>query len=189
MENSNEKSTQTTVAKINNVEIIVIENGEKRIAVRPICDALGVAYQSQIERLKNDPLVGSTVTLSMTAGADGRDREMVTIPFMFVFGWLFRIDSRNVKEEARENVLKYQMECYRALYYHFTAYADFVEKKQLAIEQQLVVYEAAKAGFNSAKDVMKDAEQELRKVRQLRFDDYDAERRQLKMFSPEEMEG
>ena len=42
MKDLNEKSTQSTVAKINNVEIIIIENGEKRVAVKPICQALGI---------------------------------------------------------------------------------------------------------------------------------------------------
>ncbi len=189
MENLKEKSTQTTVARINNVEIIVIENGEKRIAVRPICDALGIAYQSQIERLKNDPLIGSTVMLSVTVGADEKQREMVTIPFKFVFGWLFRIDSRNVKPEAREAVERYQLECYNALYNHFTSYAEFVEQKQELIEQQLEVVEAAKLNFKNTKTTLDEANARLKAIRLLTFADYDFERRQLKMFTPEEMEG
>lgn len=76
----------TTVAKINQVEILVIENGEKRVAVKPICEALGVDYPSQYTKLQKDPILGSTIGLSTTVGADGKDREMVTIPFMYVFG-------------------------------------------------------------------------------------------------------
>ena len=187
---SNQKeATETTVAKINNVSIVVIENGEKRIAVKPICEALGVAYQSQIERLKNDPILSSVITLSVTTGADGKQYEMVTIPFKFVFGWLFRIDSRNVKPEAAEAVLRYQMECYDALYNHFTAYADYVEQKQAVIEDKLKKYEEAKANFNTANRIMKEVEAELKQARQLTFSDYDATRRQLMLFNPEEMEG
>ncbi len=179
----------TTVAKINQVEILLIENGEKRVAIKPICEALGVDEEAQRQRLKSDPILSPVTLLSKATGKDGKEYEMVTIPFMYVFGWLFRIDSRNVKEEARENVLKYQMECYRALYFHFTAYADFVEKKQTAIEKQLMVYEEAKSGYHNASKIMKEAEKELKKFRQLQFEDYDAERRQLKMFSDDEMEG
>ena len=177
----------STVARINQVDILLIENGEKRVAIKPICEALGVDFSAQLQKLKSDPILGPTMGLSTTVGADGKEREMQTIPFMYVFGWLFRIDSRNVKEEARETVLKYQVECYRALYFHFTAYADFVEKKQIAIEKQLVVYEEARTNYSSANKIMKEAEAELKKFRQLRFEDYDADRRQLKMFSEEEM--
>lgn len=188
MENLKEKTT-TTVAKINNVEIIVIENGEKRVAVKPICDALGVSIQGQLEKLKNDPILGSTVKLSFMVGADGREREMQTIPFKFVFGWLFRIDSRNVKVDARPLVEKYQLECYEALYSHFTGYADFIEQKEALIEQQLQRVEEARINFKNTKSVLDDANTTLKAIRQLTFSDYDAQRRQLKMFTNEEMEG
>jgi len=190
MKNVNEKgATTNTVAKINNVEIVLVENGEKMIAVKPICEALGISHKPQIERLNSDPILSSVVTLSMTTGADGKQYEMVTIPFKYVFGWLFRIDSRNVKEEAKETVLKYQIECYDALYNHFTSYADFVEQKQSFIEEKLKAYEIAKANFNNANKLMKDVERELKLARELTFSDYDAERRQLSLFKPEEMEG
>ena len=124
------KTTVTTVATINNQQIVVIENGEKRVAIKPICEALGVSHKPQIERIKTDPILGSVVMLSVTTGSDGKKYEMVTIPFKYVFGWLFLIDSRNVKEEARESVLKYQMECYDALYKHFTELDDYMKYRQ-----------------------------------------------------------
>jgi hypothetical protein len=190
MKNSNESVvTTSTVAKINNVEILLIENGEKRVAVKPICDAIGIASNGQIEKIKTDPLLSSVGKIVLSTGADGKQYEMFSIPFEFVFGWLFRIDSRNVKEEARPLVEKYQLECYRTLYQHFTSYADFVEQKQSFIEEKLKAYEIAKANFNNANKLMKDVERELKIARELTFSDYDATRRQLSLFKPEEMEG
>lgn len=189
MKDVNEKSTVSTVAKINNVEIVIIENGEKRVAIKPICEALGVDFSGQLQRIKNDEILGSVMEMISTTGADKKQYEMQTIPFKFVFGWLFRIDSRKVKEEARETVLKYQLECYNALYNHFTAYADYVEQKQAVIEEKLKRYEAAKANYNSAHKIMKEVEAELKQARQLTFSDYDASRRQLMLFEPNEMEG
>ena len=177
-----------TVARINGVSILVIENGEKRIAIKPICEALGVDAKAQRERIQSDPILSSVGGLSTSTGSDGKEYEMFTIPFEYVFGWLFRIDSRNVKESARESVLKYQVECYHALYNHFTAYADFVEKKQIAIEKQLKIVEEASQNFHTAKNVMNDARNELNKYRKLTFDDYNFEQRQLKIFTDDEME-
>lgn len=179
----------TTVARINQVDIVLIENGEKRIAVKSICEALGISFEPQFTKLKTDPILKSTVTLSVTVGADGREREMVTIPFKYVFGWLFGIDSRNVKEEAREAVLKYQIECYDALYKYFTNFAEFVEQKQIAIEAQLEIVDLAKVNFKSAKSVLDEADKHLKQLRQLSILDYDSERRQLKMFTDEQMNG
>ena len=175
-----EISKTTKIARINNVDIVVIENGEKMVAIAPLCDALGVASNGQIERIKNDPILGSTHKLSLSVGADGVERKMFTIPLKYVFGWLFRIDSRNVKEESREVVLQYQMMCYDALYNYFSSYADFVETKQKFIEEQLTVVESAKTNFKSARVVLEDADKRLKVLRKLTFDNFDAEKRQLK---------
>lgn len=181
------QSKTTTVAKINNVEILVIENGEKRVAIKPICQALGIDIDSQRKKLNDDPILSSVTVLSTATGTDGKQYEMVTIPFRYVFGWLFRIDSRNVKEDARERVLKYQLMCYDVLYNHFTNYAEFVEQKQTAIEKQMAIVDDASTQFKSAKSVMDEAKKKLLQLRQLTFEDFDAEQRQLKMFSDEEM--
>lgn len=169
------------VARINKVDILLIENGEKRVAVKPICQALGIDEDAQRRRLKNDPILSSVTVLSTATGNDGKEYKMVTIPFEFVFGWLFRIDSRNVKEESREALIKYQVECYRTLYRHFTAYADFVAAKQEKIEEQLSVVDSASDNFKNAKNIMDKAKAQLKMYRQLTFDDYDAENRQMKI--------
>ena len=171
----------TTVARINQVDILVIENGEKLIAIKPICKALGIDEDAQRRKLNDDPILNSVTVLSTATGADGKQYEMVTIPFKFVFGWLFRIDSRNVKDEARDAVLKYQVECYNALYDNFTRYAEFVELKQKRIEEQLEIEEIAKNNFKSAKSILDDAQSQLKILRKLTFENYDAENRQLKI--------
>ncbi|MDR0865338.1 MAG: phage antirepressor N-terminal domain-containing protein [Candidatus Symbiothrix sp.] len=84
-----------------------------------------------------------------------------------------------MKEEAREAVRRYRMECYRALYKHFTSHADFVEKKQLEIDHQLEIVKEAKQNFKGAKNVLERAETTLQQLRKLTIADYDAERRQL----------
>ena len=182
-------ATSTVVAKINGTEIVVVENGDKKVPVKPICDALGVDYPTQFTRLKSDPFLSSTIGLSPMVGADGKDREMVTIPFRYVFGWLFRIDSRNVKEEAREAVLKYQVQCYDALYNHFTRYAEYVEYQKEKIEEQLAIVEAINHNFREAKNQLIDAKEELNRRRRLTYHEYLAMQSQLKIFSNDEMGG
>lgn len=167
-----QKARTTAVAKINNQEILIIENGEKRVAIKPICEALGVAFQSQIERLKSDPILGSTITMVVTVGADEKQREMQTIPFKFVFGWLFRIDSRKVKPEAKEAVERYQLECYNALYDHFTIYSEFVEYKQKLIAAKLDELDQVRSIFNTSKSTLKETQISLNELRKFNLQDY-----------------
>jgi len=171
----------TTVARINNVSIQIIENGQKLVPVKPICEALGISHKPQIERLREDPILGSTVTLSMTVGADGKDREMVTIPLKYVFGWLFRIDSRNVREGARESVVKYQSQCYDALYSYFAQMEEFLNWKQKVVEERLIVYDNARIEFREAKDKVQDARDLLNEARKVNFEQYYADKDQLKL--------
>lgn len=179
----------TTVARINKVDILVIENGEKRVAIKPICQALGIDEEAQRQKLNSDPILSSTTLLSKVVAADGKEREMVTIPLKYVFGWLFRIDSRNVKEEAKEAVLKYQIECYDALFEYFNGYAEYVEKKQREIEDQLEIVDAAKTNFNSAKTLLYEADKQLKVWRRYSYADYKAESSQPKFFTDSEMKG
>ena len=107
------------IARVNNVDIVSTSD-EQLVPIRPICEALGIAYQPQHQKLQEDEDLSSVITLSMTTGADGKKYEMVCLPVEFVFGWLFTINPKNVKPEAQPAVRRYRMECYRALYEHFT---------------------------------------------------------------------
>jgi hypothetical protein len=189
MKDLNEKSTVSTVAKINNTEIVVIENGEKRVAIKPICDALGVAYQGQIDKIKTDEILGTTIMLSMTVGADGKDREMQTIPFKFVFGWLFTINPKNVSPAAKEAVIKFKLECYNALYNHFTRQAEFLQQRQNAVDALLEQYDDARRNFKDAEKIMREKKSELDTVRSVTFHEWLSDQSQLSLFNPKEMEG
>jgi hypothetical protein len=184
----NHPAMVTTVATINNQQIIVIENGEKRVAVKPICEALGVSIQGQLERLKSDPILSSTIKTSLTVGADGKQREMVTIPFKYVFGWLFLIDSRNVKEEARELVLKYQMQCYDALYKHFTELDDYMKYRQQLAESVWDKVEEAREDFKQTKNRLENLKVQFAEARALTFEQYRQIVKQMPIEFPSEAE-
>jgi len=171
----------TAIAKVNDVEILIIEGDEKRVAVKPICDALGIDFSTQVQRLKSDPILNSVMGLSPTTGADGKQYEMVTIPFKFVFGWLFRIDSRNVKEESRESVLKYQLHCYNALYDSLYTYQEFVQYRSKRMKEEFVRFKEAKNGYSQARARMNSAEADIDQALQLTYEMYLAQKSQMQL--------
>jgi hypothetical protein len=163
-----------SIAIINNVSILLIENGQKLIPVKPICEALGIDSKNQRASIQEDPILGSVGVLSTSTGKDGKSYEMFCIPLKFAFGWLLKIDARNVKEEVREGLVSYQLQCYDALYSYFTSYMDFVNEKQAITEQELTKLEKAKKNFRTAREIMQKAESRLKIVRNANFDDYQA---------------
>lgn len=170
---STEKSTKTTVATINNQKIVIVLNGKQKfVPVRPICEALGVDYSSQVKRLKRDQILNSVVVTMTTTGADKKQYEMIVLPLRYVFGWLLTIDANSVREDVRPAVIRYQKECYDVLFDHFSRHADYVDFRQDLIEQALAKQAAIRKVFNKSRVMLKEAKNELEGVLEYTFDDY-----------------
>lgn len=163
---------------------MVIENGNKLEPIKPICEALGIDTDSQRKKINSDEILNSTAVLSTVVAGDGKEREMFCIPFKYVFGWLFTINPSNVKEEARAAVTQYKLACYDALYQSFTDAQEFLEAKEIAIEESLVNLEEAKNNFKNAKSILEHVTKQLNKKRSLTMDEWIAGNRQLSIFEP-----
>jgi hypothetical protein len=50
------------------------ENENHFIPIKPFCEVLGIAHQSQQETIKNNPIYGSTVTHRVIVAADDKER-------------------------------------------------------------------------------------------------------------------
>lgn len=89
------------------------------VALKPIVDAMGLSWQGQLERIKRDLVLSSTIRVTRMVAEDEKAREMVCLPLDMLNGWLFGVDARRVKPELQETVVAYQRECYRVLDAHF----------------------------------------------------------------------
>lgn len=170
----------TNVAIVNGINLqVVADEREQFVAVKPVCEILGVDYPGQFTKLKEHPLYGSVIELSPTTGADGKTYEMVCLPLRYFPSWLFSINPNNVKEEIRENLLEYQKKCNDILFDYFFRHADFAIKKQEETSRQLDVVAKAKENFNNAKKTLGDAEKKLKRINAFTFEEYMANERQL----------
>lgn len=176
----NKKTKSYPVAVINKVEILAVENlaGEKFIPIKPICELLGIDFSSQHKKLNREPFLNSTMVIMTTVGADKKDREMVCLPYKYIFGWLFKIDLSRVNEESKEIVMQYQIECYDALYDNFSSYADYYKeklKRQEDINERLIY---AKDKLREAKEEVKQTENESKNLAEWTLQDFLSERAQ-----------
>lgn len=177
-----------TVLIVNNVDIISLNDNieEPLIPIKPICDALGIAFAPQFSKIKDDPDLSSTVTLSVMVGADGKERKMQCLPLEFVYGWLFSINPKNIKPEAREGMRKYRMECYRALYNHFNDARKFLKEKQVLIDRETKILEEHRLAFNQADKRIKNTRKRLKSILGLELDDWRKREQQMgNLFSEE----
>ncbi|WP_187261325.1 phage antirepressor N-terminal domain-containing protein [Pontibacter beigongshangensis] len=167
------------IANINKVDIVVIENGQKLVPIRPICKAFGIDEDSQKRKIQGDEILGSVATLSVATGADGKNYEMFCIPYRYVFGWLFSINSKNVKVEAQDAVRRYKRLCYDILYQNFSDHTEFLEQKQAAMQQQLDKVQEVRAKFRNTQYSLKQESERLNGIKDLTFEQWLANNRQL----------
>ncbi|MFV8268478.1 phage antirepressor N-terminal domain-containing protein [Flavobacterium sp. GT2N3] len=175
-------STQL-ISTINNQKIVIVidEEGQKFVPIKPICEALGVNYTSQLEKLENDDLLDSTIPLRGTVGADGKTREMKCIPLEFVFGWVFSISSKNVKDEVRESLIQYKKICHRALFDYFTEHSSFIEEKEKKLNEYVDKEAEARNHFKNAEKLLKEIRTERDVFRKTTFEEWKANNNQLMM--------
>ncbi len=98
--------------------LVEIDNRQQiYIPIRPICDYLGLSWSGQRERINRDPILLEAkrfVRVTRT-NSGGGSPNVFALPLDYLNGWLFGVNVSRVKEEIRENLMRYQRECYRVL--------------------------------------------------------------------------
>jgi hypothetical protein len=100
--------------EFNGKKIIFLgKDGTYWIAIRPICEALGVQYVRNFKNIKEDAVLCQPLSVQTMVAADGKLRKMTCLPEFFVYGWLMGIQS------DAPGLANYKWECYRVLFEHF----------------------------------------------------------------------
>ncbi|MFY7884112.1 MAG: phage antirepressor N-terminal domain-containing protein [Dolichospermum sp.] len=92
---------------------VLAKDGQYWVAIKPICEALGVDYEHQRKSIQNDDILSELPSNQTVVASDGKLREMVCLPEIFIYGWLFSIKSKS------KELNKYKLECYKVLYNYF----------------------------------------------------------------------
>lgn len=111
--------------------------------------------------------MGSVTALRAATGSDGKTYEMVCLPLKYALAWLLGIDSRNVKSEAKEGLLKYQNECYDVIYDKFFLEPQRQKDKLIAINRQELEIANIKSEEKELKSKMKRALKKLEEIKQM----------------------
>lgn len=134
---SNQISTQTI--SFNNQSLITVEqNGNHYVAMKPICENIGLTWEPQVLRIKRDEVLSQGMIV-MIIPTNGGNQNMICLPIEYLNGWLFGIDINRCKPEIRDTLIKYKKECYQALHdYWFKGKAE----RTINPEQQQAIQEA-----------------------------------------------
>lgn len=170
---------EIAIATVNKVTLFVGQDPEQLVPIRPICDALGVDFASQYQRIKRDEIYSSTVVVTTMVASDGNDREMVALPMEFIFGWLMSIDTSRVNPEAKDAVIRYKLECHKALFHYFAGAQTFLKEKQAIIDSMTREYFELQTNFKEARQKMMEGKRNLQEVLAIDYDTWIGNSRQL----------
>ena len=116
-------STLVAVNFNNQTLTATLVNEIPHVALKPICENLGIDWEAQRKRIERHPVLNQVTSMikATCLGKDGKSYfvEMLMMPIKYLNGWLFGIDSTRVKAEAKDAVIKYQEECFDVLANHF----------------------------------------------------------------------
>ena len=91
--------------------------GQLHIAVKPVCDAIGLDWSAQFRRIKRDTVLSTCVAITaMQVPGEIQKRDVLTIPLSHLNGFLFGISAARLSGEAKNRLIVYQQECYRVLH-------------------------------------------------------------------------
>ena len=96
---------------------VVNYNGRPYVPMRPVVEGMGLAWQSQLEKLKKRFSKGVT---EIVIPSKGGEQSMVCLVLHKLAGWLHTISPNKVKPEIRDKVIRYQEECDDVLYEYWT---------------------------------------------------------------------
>jgi hypothetical protein len=97
-----------------------LADGTILVPLRPICEALGLVWAAQYNRLKRDQVLAPALTVSVTETIQG-PRPMLCLPLKLLPGFLFGLQPSRVKPELRDKIVRYQQDCYEVLWNAFKA--------------------------------------------------------------------
>ncbi|BCS98989.1 hypothetical protein DSLASN_46210 [Desulfoluna limicola] len=94
--------------------VIVREDGQDWVPLKPLCEGLGLNWAGERSRLKHDSKF--TCRFMRLDGTDGRARDFLCLPACQLAGWLVSINADRVRDSVREMVTQFQQESLEALF-------------------------------------------------------------------------
>lgn len=111
-------------------------DGQWWIAIKPICQALGINYNRRFQELKKHLIFGELFASTQIVAADGKLRKMTCLPERYIYGWILSITPNSrMSEEVRDNLIAYQLECHDILYDHFKG--TITRRQQLLNDREM----------------------------------------------------
>ena len=164
-----------------NQRIDIIEKDDVRyVPIRPLCQLMEIKYNNQYEKLKNSYLYKEQlVPLRGTSSKDGKNREMLCLPFIFAVGWIMSINAEATNNP--DKVAQIQAMVIAAMYNEMELPRKVHQEKIKHYERLDLLIKEQKRNFKDAKAEIQELEKEKDKMRAMSMQEYQQYSAQLKL--------
>lgn len=100
------------------------EHGDVYVLMKRVCENLGLSWNGQYERIQRHQVLSGSIRVIRMEGEKGVTRDHVTLPLVYLHGWLFGVDTSRVKDAIRDKLIAYQTDCFRVIANHFMGRSD-----------------------------------------------------------------
>lgn len=118
---------------------VIPGDGTVHVSIRRVCEALGVDFSGQLQKLKTKPWAGVEF---ISTPSDGGVQEVACVPLRALPMWLATIEPSRVGESVRVKLAAYQTECADVLARHFLG-----ARAPAAVDAQAIATTAATAAL------------------------------------------
>jgi hypothetical protein len=101
--------------------IIAMSHEASYVALRPICDYLGMDWSAQYRRIQRDTVLLRHTRQIKMAGGDGKQYSMVCLQLEYLPGWLFGVTTGKLLPQLVEKLEHYREECFQVLWRAYQA--------------------------------------------------------------------
>lgn len=136
-------SNQIQLVQFHNQQISILNHNNKPyVAIKPICENIGLDWEAQRQRIKRNEILNSTAFMIKVVAKDGKNRDVLCLPLGYLNGWLAGIELSRVNPEIKPILKQYQLECFDVLYNHFMPKVAQQFPNTINAEQQQAIQQA-----------------------------------------------
>ena len=136
-------SNQIQLVQFHNQQISILNyNNKPYVAIKPICENIGLDWEAQRQRIKRNEILNSTAFMIKVVAKDGKNRDVLCLPLGYLNGWLAGIELSRVNPEIKPILKQYQLECFDVLYSHFMPKVAQQYPNTISLEQQQQIKQA-----------------------------------------------
>lgn len=99
-------SSQLTTVDFYGQPLIATQlNGKTYVAMKPICENIGLDWDAQRQRIRRHPVLNQGAVV-ITVPSAGGDQQTACLPLDMLNGWLFGVDVNRVREEVQPRLIQ-----------------------------------------------------------------------------------